>query len=228
MRALANLAIACVVTIVPAVSVQAEVVRCAVTADVWVSSYPKKRDCSMGKTPQMKLKGYGEFGLYRFDLSIIKRKTVRSARLFLHGARPWIDLSKGTVKEIKPQRFKVNSLRRIGLSTVSQVWAEGTQAKRYKKDPNGASFNTPATTRWWAWAGSSNLSDVILTNGNSRATHVELRREEGDDGRRFSVPVAPELIKAMLSGESDGLAVLDEIGQTMENNFIHTREKGGC
>lgn len=202
----------------------AEQLRCPVTADVWVSSYAKERNSSMGKTSQIKLKGYGEFGLFRFDVSNLQSKTINSARLFLHGARPWIDLSKGTVEEIKAQRFKVNSLKRIGLSTVSQNWAEGVNNRRYDVDPKGASFNCPARTRWWAWPGSSNLSDVILTNGHSRASHVELKREKGGDGRWFSVPVASELIRAMVSGESDGLAVFDAIGQTMENNFIHSRE----
>ena len=205
-------------------------VRCECVADVWISAFEGEQTNSMGRTGVLKLKGYGEWALMRFDVSKLKGREVLSAKLFMHGARPWLDLSKGTTEEIEGQRYKVNSLRRIGVSTVGTGWNEGMEEKDYREDPagHGATFLEAEFGREpWAWEGSSNLSDVILGNGNSIVCHPELAREPGGDGRWFSVSLDVDIVRAMVCGATDGIAVVDESGQTMENNFIHSRETKG-
>ena len=185
-----------------------ETVRLKATADIGVSSeiYGGKdeRELSWGLSERFKLKSVQEMAVIRFDAIPAKGREVKSARLFLH-------------------RASSDMLRYIRVSTVNGDWQEGQQKKDYGP-PDGACYNYADwnTKRPWAWPGSC-LADVIMTSGNSIAAWVE--RKELPDGW-VSVELTPELIYALVAGDTDGLAIMDGGNHAYHNNFIHSIQSG--
>ena len=182
-----------------------EVIRCKDVADTWVSLVGREAEGNNGRSNRLKLKGTQEMTLIRFEVGALRGRRIRSARLFCHA------------------RGK-DRLRKIGLSTVATRWIEG-RGWSYTRDLRafGATFRQASyKKRPWALPG-GDVTDVVFGNGNTRQHHTQLRREKSG---WWSVDVSPELVSALITGESDGWFLMDESGQTWANNFIHSRESG--
>jgi hypothetical protein len=106
-----------------------------------------------------------------------------------------------------------HKLKTIGISTVAADWTE-----------NGAMF-TWANAGQRRWGGrQSDFTDAALTAAGTEVHYSDLKQH--DDGW-FEVEVPPQFVHALINGESFGLAVTDEKGQTRANNDVHSREQSG-
>lgn len=176
------------------------------TADIWLSNAnPQERDSSAGKYTKFKLKSIQEMGAIRFDAAQIKGRQVLGAKLFL-------------------RRASSDMLHYIRVSTINQDWVEGNSTKPYDS-PDGATwfYADHASKRPWAWQGSE-FCDVIMTSGNSLATWAECKKLENG---WLSVELTPELIYAMVTEDTDGLAVMDGGNPAFHNNFIYSVQSEG-
>ncbi|MFQ5900405.1 MAG: hypothetical protein ACE5IH_02485 [Thermodesulfobacteriota bacterium] len=182
----------------------AETVRFDVTGDVWISAYPGEENLNMGAASRLKLKGIQEMAILDFDLSSLKGKRIENARLYLRNTN------------------NNNKLRKIGISTVASPWIEGL-SRGYFVDVIGKGatfFHSSYKRQKWAGQG-SDLTDVTMGNGNTWQHHTGLKME---DGKWWSIDVAPPLIQALLSKKSYGLLIMDESGQTFTNNYLYSSE----
>jgi len=206
-----------------AASRKATSVKLIATRDVWVSAHPDELDTSMGKTPELKLKGNTEVALLDFDVSGLRGKRVTAAELWVHNVPEAAAREKARLG-LDPGR--ADCLRKIGLSTIGSQWEEGAQADTYRPDPegHGATYNQASYQRRdWAYSGSK-LWDVVMGNGHSLHCHAE-RQYQGDDW--WKVPVEPRLVAAMIAALSHGLLLEEESGGSIDaNNYIHSRESG--
>jgi len=194
------------VCVLPGIASAAETVRLKATADIWLSdATPEERVSSAGKCPQFKIKSIQEMAAIRFDASPAKGREVLKATLFL-------------------RRASADMLRYVRVSTVNQDWVEGNTTQGYGP-ADGATYllADAATKRPWAWPGSE-FCDVIMTLGYSLATWTE--RKELPDGW-ISVALTPELVYAMVAGNTDGLAVMDGGNLAYHNNMIHSVQSKG-
>jgi len=195
----------------------AEVVRCPVVKDVWVSAVGDEVNCSMGKTNRLKIKVWQETALMAFDLSAVKGRKVLSAELYVYPAG-----ASGRV--VAPQRG--TDLRWLVLSTVSSRWVEGSQSASYKPDPegHGATFlEASYRKKPWCWPG-SDISYVVNGHLNSLACVGELKKAEGG---YWKVPVDPRLVQALVAGLGDGLWIMDGSSSVGVNCYIYSREARG-
>lgn len=182
-----------------------ETVRLKATADIWLSdANDSERNSSAGKHPRFKLKSIQEMAAVRFDASPAKGREVRKATLFLHPAGQ-------------------NELRYIRVSTVNQDWEEGNTGGQYGP-ASGATYHfaDADSKRPWAWPGSC-FADVIMSSGFS-IDHWADRKEE--QGGWISLELTPELVYAMVAGDTDGLAIMDGGTIGLFNNFVQSRESG--
>jgi hypothetical protein len=183
-----------------------ETVRLSATGDVWLSdANAQERDTSSGRHSRLKLKSIQEMAAIRFDAAPAAGREVLGARLFLRRAGP-------------------DQLRYIRVSTVNADWAEGQAEKPYSPG-DGATYTFAdfGAKRPWAWPGSC-FADVVMSSGQSLAAWTE--RKELPDGW-ISVAVPPELVYALVAGDSDGLAVMDGGTIALANNFVWSREQKG-
>ena len=187
-------------------SARAESVRLKATADIWVSdAVEKERNTSAGKCPRFKLKTIQEMAAIRFDPSPARGRRVLKATLFL-------------------RRASSDMLRYIRVSTVNADWVEGNGRRPYGP-PDGATFMfaDARARRPWSWPGSQ-FCDVIMGSGNSIATWAERRELPGG---WIAVPITPELVYAMVAGDTDGLAVMDGGNPSYHNNMFHSVQSPG-
>ena len=181
----------------------AEQVKLKVIGDTWLSDANEtERNQHRGKAIKFKLKSIQEMAILKFDPSPVSGRKITGARLFLHPVQP------------------DNRLRYIRISTVNQDWKEGGFL-----GISGATYNKPGGTKHkaWAWPGSQ-FCDVSFSSGNSLTSWTEKQSEK--DGW-ISIDVAPELIVAMIAGDTDGLAIMDGGTYNPFNNYIHSHESGG-
>ncbi len=195
------------------------------TRDVWVSSHPDEANTSMGKTDRLKLKAHDEVALLDFDVSGLVGSRVVAAELWMHNVG---DTTAGEKERLGIPPSRPDCLRKIGISTVSSPWAEGSQPGTYEADPvgHGATYNEASYgQRDWAYPGSK-LYDVVMGNGHSLHWHTK-REYQGDGWWKASVD--PRLVSAMVAGLSHGLLVAEEsstAGWIAANNYVHSRESG--
>jgi len=183
-----------------------ETVRLPATADIWLSDgNAHERDTSAGKAPRFKLKSIQEMAAIRFDPSAAAGREVRSAFLYLRRDGP-------------------DMLRYIRVSTVNGDWVEGNAVQPYSPG-DGATYNLAdyASHRPWAWPGSQ-FCDVVMTSGNTIATWAEC--EKLPDGW-LRVPITPDLVYALIAGDTDGLAVMDGGNLAYFNNYIYSAQSPG-
>ncbi len=192
----------------PSVALAGETVRLKATADVWLSdAVAQERNSSSGKCPRFKLKTIQEMAAIRFDASPARGREVLEATLFL-------------------RRASSDQLRYVRVSTVNGDWVEGSGAGAYGP-PDGATFlfAEGKTKRPWAWPGSQ-FCDVVMGSGHSLVTWAE--RKELPDGW-IAVALTPELVYALVAGDTDGLAVMDGGTLAYHNNMIHSvQSRGGA
>ncbi len=180
----------------------AESVRLEVIADTSIAAYAPEVEENLGGRSRIRIKGIQHFMLARFDLAPIRGKDVQSATLHLRLASDecW--------------------LKTVGLSTISADWDEGTG--QGEPEESGCCF------RWAAypdtpWAGpQSDFTDVSFGLGNTRCAYTDVR-QVGDGWLEIDVPDV--LVYAMASGDSYGLVISDEKGQTGANNDVWSREQ---
>lgn len=182
----------------------AETIRLDSIADIWLSDATvSERDSSAGRNSCIKLKSIQEMGAIRFDTTPVRGKKIESAKLFL--------------------RIKgADMLRHIRVSTISQSWEEGTARGPYSPG-NGATFNhaNAAEKKPWTFP-KSQFCDVIMGNGNTITTYGEIKRIGSD---WLSIDLTPELIYAMVTDSTDGLAIMDGGTMLLFNNFVYSSDQ---
>ncbi len=211
MNGKARLIIMCLGCVVP---LWAQTVKCPASRDVWVSAHSRERDYNMGQAPKLKLKINQEFGIIDFDVSKLRGRAIRQAWLHVKpaGGHKW-GIRGGT------------DLRFITLATVGKEWVEG-RSRRYAKDAegHGATFNESSYGKAdWGWPGAQ-LANVTLGNCETIRSDGELQQHK--DGW-FRLAVDPRLVRALVSGATHGLFVMDGTTDVMMNCYIHTRESRG-
>lgn len=187
----------------PVAAGRAGLVRLPATASIWLAaSTPDERNSSAGLFETVKLKSIQEMAAFRFDASAIRGREVRSARLFLHKAG-------------------ADMLRYLRVSTVSQDWTAGRSRQPYGP-ADGATYLWADANQHRAWSfPGSEFADVVMGMGHSITTYAELTRESDD---WLSVPLTPELVYALATEHTDGLAVMDGGNPAFFNNVIHSAQ----
>ena len=183
-----------------------ETVRLKATADIWLSAANEKEsNSSAGRSTRFKLKSIQEMAAIRFDASPARGREILRATLMM-------------------RRASSDMLRYLRVSTVNQDWAEGSGTESYGP-ADGATyrFADAGAAIPWAWPGSE-FCDVIMTSGNTLATWAE--RKEMPDGW-IAVSLSPELVQALLAGDSDGLAVMDGGNLAYFNNYLYSAQSKG-
>ena len=173
------------------------------TASIWLAdTTPQERNSSAAQFWVFKLKSIQEMAAIRFDNRPLRGREVRSARLFLHKAA-------------------AGMLRYLRVSTVNQDWVDGRGQQPYGP-ADGATYAWADAThqRPWSYPGSE-FADVVMGMGHSITTYAEQRQEPGD---WISVELTPELVYALGTGSTDGLAVMDGGNPAYFNNFIHSAQ----
>ena len=190
----------------------AETVTCPDIKDTWLSSCGKEGDTNMGKAPQIKLKGYQEYGLLDFDVAALKGKKILSAALYVAQVSPPADYAKERGSE----------LRWFTVSTVSSDWVEGDGTNySIDGDGNGATFNEASFEKHpWSYPGSKNW-DVTLGNGNTIRCDVDGGNPK--DGW-FTIPLDKRIVEAMVAKASYGLMLQDGSVFINSNALISSRE----
>ncbi|MFC1582681.1 hypothetical protein ACFL4W_04005, partial [Planctomycetota bacterium] len=185
--------------------------------DVWLSGFDAKESRSnMGRTNTMKIKGIQEMCLVDFDLQALKGHQVVKAELHMRSAT-----GAGELKRLKISG-RPDALRRIGVSTVSSRWEEGSGSGAYQAARgNGATFDEAMNGQQaWAWQGSK-LFNVIMGSGNSAWCHRELQRMKSG---WWKVELDPVIIQAAAGSLGYGLCIMDDSGMTTANNTVYSRE----
>jgi len=172
-------------------------------ADVWIShATPQESESSAGGSPVFKLKSVEEMAALRFDVHAARGHRIRRARLHLRLRHP-----------PAPHWLRV--------STVSSTWVEGEATRAYSgRDGACWRWADASSRRPWAWEGSA-FCDVIMGEGFSRNTVVQVRGEEND---WIAVDIPPSMIQAILCERSDGLALMEGGSPANRNYYFHSRQ----
>lgn len=204
-------------------------VRCAVTADTEVSVYADANDnerlWNWGKAPRLKLKGFEEYTLMKFDTKAAAGMTIKRATMYF-------------------SRTEQCTLNVVSATTISSDWQEGsgTGAPADKKDQasgsvGGASFMR-AVSPDATWAGpGSNFKWAVYGEGGSLWGARETGWSKDDKADYYSVEIEPAVAQALLiEGDTYGLAFTEEKGQRAfqstyrrvpnPNHFVNARESG--
>ena len=190
-------------TLVCAVAATADTAKLPAVADTNLSAHSSERDFNYGASSHIRLKGIEMLMLAKFDTAPVRGWTVEKASLFLHAAR-------------------AHQLKTIGVSTMATDWVEGVG--RGSRADGGATF-TWADFGRRRWDGEqSDFTDAALTAAGTLVHYADLREH---DGGWFEVEVPPQFVHALINGDSHGLAITDEKGQTRANNNVHSREQSG-
>ncbi|MBM3498545.1 MAG: DUF4091 domain-containing protein [Armatimonadetes bacterium] len=183
-------------------TLMADTVRLEVTGDTSIAAHESEVEFNLGGSSRIRIKGIQHFMLMKFDLGPVTGRRVERATLRLRPASEelW--------------------LRTVGVSTVSSPWEEGTSGGAAEL---GACCFAYAAYPDRRWAGpQSDFTDVAFGVGNTLVQYTDIRMAE--DGW-IEVDVAPELVQAMICGDSYGLVLSDEKGQTAANNDVYSREQ---
>ncbi|GMV81831.1 MAG: hypothetical protein AMXMBFR7_30150 [Planctomycetota bacterium] len=191
--------------------IHAETIKLEATRDTWLSSDSQEVNMNMGGAKHLKMKGYQEYALLDFDVSKLKGKSIRSAKLYV-----------APESGVKFGGDRGTDLRWFTISTVSSPWEEGTGGDYAEKTP-GATFNeADFGKRAWAHPGSRNW-DVILGNGETLRCDVDGGHPK--DGW-LAMPVDVRLVQALAIGASHGLMLMEGSAFISTNSFIFSREGG--
>ncbi len=197
-----------------------EQTRLPATRDTWVSGVGREAETNCGKVDRLKLKDLQELAIVDFDTKPIAGKRIRRAWLYMHSIKSTRELAR-----LGLPTTREDALRKIGVSTLAGQWVEGQATRAYQRDErgHGATFNEASFGRLpWAWPG-SRIWDVIMGNGHTLQHHATVERQGGGWWR---IPVPLDLIYARAVGASYGFVIMDESGQLLANNYVHSRESG--
>ena len=162
-------------------TVLAQVVQCTMTRGNSPSFYPQEMNqVTSGNT--MKIKYSEQFGLADFDVSALKGKRIKEARLCL--------------KPAGGEKFNLNEgtdLTWLSVTTVSEEW-----------DTSKACASRSGLRDNWGWPGAKTY-DVACGNGNTLRYNARLTKKDGVHG----MPLDTALVKALVAGASHGLFIMD-------------------
>ena len=169
----------------------AETIHIPVSRDLWVSSVAGEEEGNNGKASRLKLKSYQEFSIIDFDLAKLKGRNIDKATLH--------------IKLVDNQR-----LRRVGVSTLSAEWVEGSGSS-YTKEHGSSSFRWQKNpdTPWVAGLNYSDLTLVMFDAGGTFWSHAEAS-EPNDNWQ--TIDIAPRIIAARVAGISYGFVLFDDTG----------------
>lgn len=179
-----------------------EPLRLPCTADTVISTQHGEELLNHGAKSNLRLKGIEDLALLDFDVAPLKGRVVEEARLVffpLEGHR----------------------LKTLGISTVGTPWKEGRGSNDAARPGEACFLEAARGERPWGHPG-SDLHAVTFGRGGSIWAARDLR--PGPDGWA-SVEIPPPLLHALVEGNSFGLALSDDKGQTMHNNAIYSREQ---
>lgn len=181
---------------------RAESLMLDVIADTSIAAHESEVEHNLGGSSRIRIKGIQHFMLVKFDLEPVRAMKIERA-----------------VLRVRPASEQL-WLRTVGLSTISSDWQEGTGTGQ---PVEGACCFAYAAFPNQLWAGpQSDFTDVTFGMGNTLVHYTDIRA--GDDGW-LEIDVPPELVQAMVCGDSYGLVLSDEKGQTMANNDVFSREQ---
>jgi len=182
-------------------------VKLPVIKDTVAWMYRGEPTFDFGRVEPLFVEGAHYATLLGFDISAARGKKVTAARLWLH-------------------REGEAGLVSLVLSTIAADWVEG-KGKGQGPDPGGSCAAyvriDQASGKPIRWAGpGSDITDVIMTEGNTLRVECEVRQESGT---WQSVDVPVPLVESILSGDSYGLALVDGKGQLRnpDDSFISKR-----
>ncbi|MDK1031030.1 MAG: hypothetical protein QGD94_03405, partial [Planctomycetia bacterium] len=196
-----NTALVLFLTVCSVAPVEA-VKRVPVTADVGICAHPKEVLLNTGGRSHIRIKGNEHYYLFTFDAKPLRHWKIESATLHLKLAR--------------------GRLSRVALSSVPVAWVEGTATGEPQK---GSSCFTHAKYPDTAWTpGGGNMMDATFNS-----PYMMWRTSEVTyDGKWMKIPIAPELVQAVVNGLSHGLVLGEEKGQTRQNHDVFTREQANA
>lgn len=192
-------------------------VTCQCVADTCVlATGPDDALANFGASPRLFLGGPNRFALFRFDVSELKDAEVVRATLRVY-----------RVTEL---------LTRVGVSTVSGSWVEGTRDGQRRSEmehtthapADGASFRfscgnpEPSRVQEWAWAG-GNLLDVTFGAGGSRWAPAVATFDK--QSRWYEIEIPPALLQSIVQGlQPPSLCLVDDFGRGEPLIAISSRE----
>lgn len=204
-----------------------EGIRCPVIADTQVSSYRDDKDnervWNWGKARRLKLKGFEEYTLMKFDTSRCKGMTVKRATLYL-------------------SRTEQCVLNVVAPTTISTDWEEGIgrgeppdKAHQDALSKGGATYEYAIyPTKTWAGPG-SDFKWVVFGEGGSIYGARSTGWAKDDKADYYTVELPLDVAQSLLvPGDSYGLALCEEKGQRAfqktyrrvpnPNHFVNSRE----
>lgn len=192
-----------------------DVFRLPVVRDAGMSSVDGEQTGNAGQNHRLKLKGQQESILLDIDPAPLNGRTIQEVVLHIRSASPdW-------------------PLARVGVSTVSCPWVEGT-AEGYRPQKGSACFaQAELEKRDWGPPG-GNLMDVVFGMVGTFWRFADATPPDADGWQRFSVD--PKVVAARIAGISHGFLLWDEVGNEWScqdgafdykyfpNRFVYSRE----
>ncbi|MCK4624152.1 MAG: hypothetical protein KAV00_02495, partial [Phycisphaerae bacterium] len=181
----------------------AETKKIPITADVGICAHRDEVNLNTGNNSRIRIKGNEHYYLFNFDTKQIRNWKITKATLHLKLAR--------------------GHLRKVAFCTVPVEWVEGTA--RNKPQKGSACFtHLKYPDKPWTQPGGTMLDATF------NSPYMMWKTSDVKTGKAgwLEIPIAPELIQAVVVGLSHGLVMSDEKGQTRENHDIYTREQGNA
>ncbi len=181
-------------------------IRCPVIADTEVSIYADAKDnervWNWGKAPRLKLKGFEEYVLMKFDTRAAAGMTIKRATMYF-------------------SRTEQCVLNVVSATTVSSDWQEGTGTGQPSNKNDQASASVGGATFLRAvspdatWAGpGSNFKWAVYGEGGSLWSARETGWSKDEKADYYTVEIEPAVAQALLiDGDTYGLAFTEEKGQ---------------
>lgn len=171
------------IPLVAALSLKAETIRCKAVA-VNSPSFERSERNLVNQGPNLKIKWWEQFGLVDFDVSALKGKKIKEARLIVKpagGHAKGFNLNHGT------------ALTWISVTTVSEPW-----------DPRKACANRSGLRDDWGFPGARTY-DVACGHGNTLRCNTRLVFKNG----RHSAALDVAIVEALVAGASHGIFIMD-------------------
>ena len=180
-----------------ATSAETETLRFQSVRDLYVSSASGEEEGNNGASPRLKVKGYQEFSLLDFDVSSLRGRRIKEARI--------------GVKLSSEER-----LHQVTVGSIVAPWNEG-DGRSYDPTPGASSFRWRANPNvpWTDAVGSDIYSDITsVTFGEGGSFWASAEASEPNDGWQ-TIPVDPRLVAARAAGISTGFVFFDDVGTAL-------------
>lgn len=176
---------------------------CPGVADNSICSHASGQTENAGKSKRIKIKGFENVLIFKFDLSGIPADAV---------------VEKAVVSlKLESPEYRI---RQIGYSTLPTDWKEGDN----ESGKANSCCQWPGTGQPWGAPG-SRFEDAIFGNAGNVSGRV-LAREAGG---RYEIDLPGRVVDAMRKDQPGGLALMDESGKwsgKLANIYVMSRESG--